>query len=40
MMRELECNRVLLMMALISCIDVFMLAFELKEDKILIFTVI
>jgi len=32
-MRELECNRALLTMALISGADVSMLAFELQEDS-------
>jgi len=32
-MRELECNRVLLMMALISGADVPMPAFELQDDS-------
>ena len=33
LMRELECNRVLLTMALISGADVSMPAFELQEDS-------
>jgi len=33
-MRELECNRVLLTMALIGGADVSMLAFEQWEDKL------
>ena len=32
-MRELQCNRVLLMMALISGTDIYMPAFELQEDS-------
>ena len=32
-MRELQCNRTLLMMALISGADVFMPAFELQDDS-------
>ena len=36
-MRELECKRPLLTMALICGADVFMLAFELHDDN-LIFT--
>ena len=32
-MRELECNRALLMMALISGADVFMPTFDLQEDS-------
>jgi len=31
-MRELECNRALLTMTLISSADIFMPAFELQED--------
>jgi len=31
-MRELECNRALLTMALISGADIFMPAFELQQD--------
>jgi len=32
-MREFECNRALLMMALISGADVSMTAFELQDDS-------
>jgi len=32
-MRELECNRALLMMALISGADISMTAFELQDDS-------
>ena len=39
-MRELECKRELLMMALISGADVFVPAFELQDDIIIIIIII